>query len=66
MTMIPPAAFCFFIIQTVVKPRLLERQILFMTCRFCSAPSQSLNHPMNEFNPSHAKAPDASQNVFLS
>ena len=24
---------------------------------FCSAPSQSLNHPMNEFNPSHAKAP---------
>ena len=35
---------------------------------FCSAPSQSLNHPMNEFNPSHAKAPPpgASQNVFLS
>lgn len=33
---------------------------------FSSAASQASNHQMNDFNPSHAKAPDAAQNVFLS
>lgn len=43
-----------------------EKPNVFHDMSFSSAPSQALNHQMNDSNPSHAKAPDAAQNIFLS